>query len=320
MVLLGLRDEHRIAVVEVGTSSRGEIAHGGAITRPDVAVLTLVAAAHTEGLGTLDDVATEKGALLAALGPSGIAVANADDQRAAAQLSRVGGPGSLRYGTHPEAEVRLLARSRRGQGGQELSVLSAGTELTISTPLLGTAGAYATLAALAVARALGHLPGSGDAITRALAPLATEADGRLSARTLGDGTVLVDDSYNANGASMRASITAAAELASDLGRRLVLVLGDMRELGALSREEHAAVGRAAAEAAPAVVVAVGREALALADAVDELGLRALRASDADEAASVVAGVLQAGDVVLVKGSRGVRLERVVARLSGEGQP
>ena len=117
MTLLGLEDTHRYGVVEVGTSQSGEIARLSAIARPDVAVLTLVAAAHTQGIGSIDDVAIEKGALFAALPADGLAVVNGDDARALAQLARTPATRRVTYGFAPNADYRLRSRVLRGLDG-----------------------------------------------------------------------------------------------------------------------------------------------------------------------------------------------------------
>ncbi|HEU4538049.1 MAG TPA: UDP-N-acetylmuramoyl-tripeptide--D-alanyl-D-alanine ligase, partial [Polyangiaceae bacterium] len=258
IVLLGLGPEHDAAVVEVGTSSPGEVAYGASLARPDVAVLTRVAVEHAEGLGGLDDIAREEGAIFEALGPEGVAIANADDEHCAAQLARVAAPRRrVAYGRAAGADVRLLGREPRGLVGSRLraSLPSAAgdppAEHAFHTPLLGDAGAYATCAALAVAHALAPDALAGASLERAFAPLARDREpGRLAPIALGDGTVVLDDTYNANLASVAAGLDAARELAAELGRRLVVVLGEMRELGPLAAAEHDEAARLAAAAAP----------------------------------------------------------------------
>src|SRR5262249_3944947 len=150
-------DRHDLAVVEVGTSARGEIAALAAICEPDVGVLTLVAAAHTEGIGTIDDVACEKGDLFAALDAHGVAVGNADDDRVVAQLQRGRCGQKSTYGLAATADYRLLARAPVGLNGARLSVARRGdltSGASFTTPLLGHAGALSTLAGLAVGDAI----------------------------------------------------------------------------------------------------------------------------------------------------------------------
>jgi UDP-N-acetylmuramoyl-tripeptide--D-alanyl-D-alanine ligase len=189
-----------------------------------------------------------------------------------------------------------------------------GSEVRFATPLLGAAGALGCAAALAVSEAL--LPDrlDGAAIGAALAALGTEREGpgRLFPRQAPSGLLVLDDSYNANPASCRSSLEAAREVAASLGRRLVLVLGEMRELGAESRVAHEELGRQAASAS--VVVAVGGDARLVAEAASEAGATARFVPDATAAARLATELVGTDDVVLVKGSRAVGTEEVVRAL------
>jgi UDP-N-acetylmuramoyl-tripeptide--D-alanyl-D-alanine ligase len=315
MTLFGLDGTHRYAVVEIGTNAPGEIANLAAIALPDVGVLTLVAAAHTEKLGTVDDVAREKGALFAGLSPRGLAVANADDGRAVAQLERSSAAAARTYGFSKRADYRIAQRSPRGSHGSSLRIeRAAGSTLDIESPLLGDAGALAVAASIAVVEWLVDRTMTQDEVRSALAGLAAGGEGRLSPIQLSDGTLLIDDSYNANPASMRSSIGVAVELAKEGSRRVVLVLGEMRELGALSPSEHEALGRFAAEHDVAHVIGVGGDARLVAGAVAKAGKDAVFVEGAAQAVDVVVSRVAPGDVVLVKGSRSIGTERVVRAL------
>jgi len=315
MTLLLLDEHHHLAVVEIGTSHRGEIARLAAVARPDAAVLTLVAPEHTEGLGTLDDVAEEEGDLLAALPPDGCAIGNGDDPRVAAQMERSGASRRVLYGFGEGCALRALSRESRGLSGSLLTVAwEGGTSVAYAVPLPGDAGAYAALAALAAARALLGVEAPPDALREALLAVAAVRDGRFSPETLADGTVLLDDTYNSNSGSARSSLKTARELADHLGRRLVLVLGEMREMGPLAAQEHDEVARAAVAAAPASLVAVDGEAERFARAAGEAGVPSAFFATGEEAVPHVLATVRPGDVVLVKASRGVRLETVAAAL------
>jgi UDP-N-acetylmuramoyl-tripeptide--D-alanyl-D-alanine ligase len=315
MTLFGLTDAHRYAVVEVGTNGRGEIANLAAIARPDAAVLTLVAAAHTEGLGSIDDVAVEKGALLAALPASGLAVVNADDARAVAQVERSPASQRLGYGFAERADYRVAIAEPRGAFGSRLRIERRGGALDVDSPLLGEAGALAVAASLAVAEwAVGRAATKAE-IDAALSTFAGgEGDGRLSPVPLADGTLVIDDSYNANPASMQASLRAACEVAARQKRRLVVVLGEMRELGAMSTREHDKLGELVAGTDVAEVIAVGGEAERVTREAARAGKNAWFALDSEQAASTVLSRVLPGDVVLVKGSRGVATEKIVRAL------
>jgi UDP-N-acetylmuramoyl-tripeptide--D-alanyl-D-alanine ligase len=318
MTLLGLETSHRYAVVEVGTNARGEVENLANIARPNVGVLTLVAAAHTEGLGTVDNVAREKGALLAALPPEGLAVVNADDPRALGQLARACAANKTTYGFSKHADYRIALRESRGVRGARLRIERAsGAVVDADSPLLGDVGALAVAASLAVVEGLLRRVMTAAELRVALLELESAGEGRLSPATLADGTLLIDDSYNANPASMRSSIAVAAELALHHKRRLLLVLGEMRELGELSTREHEELGHFAAERDVAHVVAVGGEAKRIANEATTVGKSAEFAADAEHAISVVLSRVVPGDVVLVKGSRSVGTDKIVRALVAE---
>jgi UDP-N-acetylmuramoyl-tripeptide--D-alanyl-D-alanine ligase len=318
MTLLGLEDRHVFAVVEVGTSGRGEIRKLAEIARPDVALVTLVASAHTAGLGTVDDVGVEKGALFAALGEAGIAVANADDPRVMAQVGSTRARSVVTFGFAEAADYRILLRESLGRRGARLVFRGPFGNRELIMPLLGEAGAMAAAAGLAIVESvLGRELGSEE-LERAIVGLSAGHEGRLTLRPLADGTLVLDDSYNANPSSMRASIVAAIEVANHERRRLVLVLGEMRELGRLASAEHAAVGRFAAELGASYVLAIGGEAARTAEEAQERGVQALFAPTADQAILPALAAVHPGDVVLVKGSRAIATEKIVAAMVERG--
>lgn len=318
VTLLGLEDRHRFAVVEIGTNQRGEVAALAAVAAPDVAVVTSIGVEHTEGLGTLEDVADEEGDLFAALRAEGVAIGNADDGHVAAQMGRAGSRRRVGYGHGEGAAYRIAARRAEGLRGSAVRIERGGGAIEVRVPLLGEAGALAAAAGLAaVEELLGERLGE-EAATRSLLEMTLPSDGRLSASELPDGTVVIDDSYNANPLSMRSSLRTAAELSAALGKRLVLVLGEMRELGALSAAEHDALGERAAEVRPAALIAVGGDAARTAAAAEAAGVTAWFAASSEEAVAKALAVVRAGDLVLVKGSRGIRMERIAEALARRG--
>ena len=310
MVLLGLGAEHRACVVEVGTNQRGEVARLAGVSVPDVAVLTLVAIEHSEGIGDIDAIEAEEGALLAALGPAGTAIANADDARALRQVGASPAAHKLSFGTNEQADYRIVAR--RAQGLAESVVELArprGGNVTLTTGVIGAPGALALAAALAVTERVLDGPASSDVLARGLRALGAGEAQRLVPIELSDGSVVVDDTYNANPASVLSSVETAREIARARGARLLLVVGEMRELGPLSVREHTELGRALGRVGAAALFAVEGDAAHLAEAG---GGRF--AEDAEAALGLVLAELRPGDVVLVKASRGVRAERVVEGL------
>jgi len=316
MVLLGLKPEHSIGVVEIGTNAPGEVRALSTMAAPDVAVLTLIGIEHSEGLGDLDGIEREEGEIWSGLGPEGLAVANADDLRVQRTLQTINHTRSLSYGYAEGANYRLRSRTPSALGGSRLE-LERRTPFTQDairheTPLLGEAGAYATLAALAVGEWLGQAALDPDLVSRALS--AAGEPGRLTPIELQDGTVLLDDSYNSNPASVRSSLDTAREIARARSARLVLVIGEMLELGALAAEQHAEVGGWLAESGAGLLVAVMGDAARFVAPARNAGIDANFAENAEQALDFLLSRLQPKDVVLVKASRGVRAERLVRGL------
>ncbi len=317
MVIFGLEARHRIAVLELGMNQPGEIAELCRIAEPDVGVVTLIAAAHTEGVGGIEGVAREKAALFHAL-ESKVAVGNGDDARVRREIERCPARLRLLYGRAEDAHVRIVGREPVGMTRSRLMLARRGEEpLSFETPLLGEAGALASAAAVAVVDfAMGHAVDSR-VCAEAFAKVDVGAGaGRLVPRVLAGDLAVIDDSYNANPASTCASIRAASEIARATGRRLVLVLGEMKELGALADEGHDEVGRAAAASGAAQVVAVGGGAAPrIAARVVEGGVRVAHAERIEDAAVLVEMAARPGDLLLVKGSRSIGTERIVAILA-----
>jgi UDP-N-acetylmuramoyl-tripeptide--D-alanyl-D-alanine ligase len=303
-------------VVELGTNAVGEVETLTAMTRPDVGVLTLVGIEHSEGLGDLDGIEREEGALFDGLPPHGIAVGNADDPRVRARLARVSARARVRYGFAEGAEVRCVSRTGAGVGRQRLGIVTPRGPLELELSLLGEAGAYAALAALAVAEALGVGPLEPDALSDALS--AAGEPGRLEVHELSNGTVVLDDAYNANPASAHSSLNTAREVAAERNARLVLVLGEMRELGAVSAREHTRLGEAIAASGAAALIAVAGDARLFVAPAERAGIASIFADDAEAALTFARDRVRPGDVVLVKASRGVRAERVVRGLVERG--
>jgi UDP-N-acetylmuramoyl-tripeptide--D-alanyl-D-alanine ligase len=315
-VVLGLEPHHRFVVLEMGMSVRGEIAALCAIARPDVAVVTNVGVAHAEGVGgTRGDVAREKGAIFAALPADGTAIANADDAAAMGELARATGSNVVSFGRAESADYRLREREPLGIHGSRAIVARPDRKAPLEAivPLVGEAAAIDFAAALAAVEAAGGWTLSAGTVADALAAMAP-LEGRATVRTLGD-VVVLDDSYNANPASVRAALTTLAELAHSNGGRAVAVLGEMKELGARAQEEHRGIGDALADAGVALAIGCGGLAnLSLARAA-ERGVAVVDAPDVAAAATETVSRVRGGDVVLVKGSRSVGAEAVVSALA-----
>lgn len=316
MVLLGLKPEHAIGVVEIGTNAPGEVRTLSTLAAPDLAVLTLIGLEHTEGLGDLDGIEREEGEIWSGLGREGLAVANADDPRVQRTLQAVAPIRSLNYGYAEGANYRLRARTPNALGGSALAVERrtpfSEDAIVLDTPLLGEAGAYATLAALAVGEWLSQAALEPQLVSSALS--AAGEPGRLTPIELRDGTIVLDDSYNSNPASVKSSLATAAEIARARGARLVLVIGEMRELGALAAEQHAEVGGFIAGSGAALLLALVGDARRFVEPAQSAGIDALFAENSERGLELLLSRLQPKDVVLVKASRGVRAERLVRGL------
>lgn len=318
MVVFGLGPEHELAVLEVGTSRPGEIARLGEIVAPDVGVVTLAAAAHTEGLGDVDAVADEKASLWSTLRDGGSVVVNADDPRLAARAA--GFAKRLSFGTQPTADVRLL-RSALSAEGTTFSINAPdGQERAFTLSLLGHVAALDACAALACVIAL-RGGGALEAAGRALLEV-KPTPGRMALRQGAGGLRIVDDTYNANPVSVQRSLESLVELAGNLGARSVAVLADMRELGPASRREHAEIGRHAVRLHLDLLVTCGPEMAVAAVEASRLAAgrlaphptRVAHVLEVADAVRLVKGLVRPGDVVLVKGSRSMGMERVVDAL------
>jgi len=309
LTLLQLTAEHRAAALEIGTNSPGEIAALAAIARPTVGVVTTIASVHTEFLGSLEGVAAEKGALVEALPRAGVAVLNADDPRVVALAGR-SAARVLTYSAagDPTADVRAAAEPDDSGDGLAVALESRGERRTARLAFAGRHNAVNALAAAGVGLAIG-LP--LETIVRGLEQ-ARPVKGRCVWRPAGRIRIL-DDTYNANPAALRAALATLA--AARGGTRRVVVLADMLELGDLALEAHREAGRAIAAAGVAELVGVGRLAEEAVAAARGAGLaEAHHAATFEDTVAILLKRLAPGDLVLVKGSRGMRMERVVDAL------
>ncbi|PZN08267.1 MAG: UDP-N-acetylmuramoylalanyl-D-glutamate--2,6-diaminopimelate ligase, partial [Bacillota bacterium] len=308
LTLLGLEPGHEAAVLEMAMRGPGEIARLASIAEPQVGVVTVVAESHLEFLGSLERVAAAKGELVEALPPDGVAVLNADDPRVLAMRQRTSAR-VLTFG-RGEADVRAHAVESLGPAGSRFLLQYGGREVPVRLAIPGPAAVTCALAAAATGVALG-VP--LEEIAAGLAGVRPAAM-RNEVRRIGSWTVYID-CYNASPTSTVAALTTLREVA---GRgRAVAILGDMFELGALAEEGHRRVGRHAARTAD-VLLAVGQWAPSVLEGWREAGGDAARAAAYPDKAALVADLnrwLQPGDAILVKGSRGMEMERVVEALA-----
>jgi len=314
LTLLRLVPEHEALVLELGTNRPGEIAYLTELARPTFGVVTNVAAVHTEFLGSLDGVREEKVALVRAVPTNGWVALNADDPRVAG-MARDAKAHVVTYGRAATAQVRLVGDVVEDARGLGFTLEAADALQPVTLAFAGRHNAINALAAAAVGAALGF---TLEEIARGLAA-ARPIGGRGVWREVG-GVRILDDTYNANPVSVRAALETVAAR-RDAGR-LVAVLGDMLELGGIAEEAHREIGRAVVAAGADELVGVGHLALLAVEAAREAGLAEARhATTFEDTVAYLLKRLVPGDTVLVKGSRGMRLERVVdalvARLARE---
>ena len=315
LTLFGLDGSHEAAVIELGMSNPGEIARLADIARPQVGVVTNAGAAHLEGLGSIDGVADAKAELYAGLPPSGVAVANADDPR---MLKRAQASGrrvlTFASGRQRRGDVVALEILEHGPEGLRFLLGIGNRELEVELALVGAHNAANAAAAAAAAVALGCTDREIVAGLRDVRPVGR----RLRVERLASGLRLIDDCYNANPLSMEAALRTLSDLAASGGGRPVAVLGDMLELGAFEAEAHAALGAEAARAGVALLAAFGPRSRATAEAAAAAGLPAdsiFHTEDVDALVGWARERLRPTDVLLVKASRGMKLERLVEALS-----
>ncbi len=309
LTLFELDEAYDAAVLELGCSDFGEIAHLAMLTDPDVGLVTNVGPAHLEKLGSLDGVARAKGELYLNMRSDTTAVINGDDPHTAAMP--VKSKKRIVFGSLQECDVRLKQRAFLGADGQRLVLDLNGTEIETDMKLLGAHNAQNALAAAAAAVALDI---GAEEIQAGISAVTPEA-GRLVPRTSPDGLHLIDDTYNANPSSMRAALETLRESAGS--GRSAAVLGDMLELGPESDRAHIKVGNTVAALGIDVLVVVGTGGRGIALGAIQAGMDPSACAVADnneEAAQIVAEAMHPGEWVLIKGSRGMKLETAAEAL------
>jgi UDP-N-acetylmuramoyl-tripeptide--D-alanyl-D-alanine ligase len=319
LTVLGAQGSDGYLVVEIGMNHPGEIAPLARIAAPHVAIITMAGRAHLGGMGSQQAIVDEKSSLVDGLGTMGIAVVNGDQPELVAAVEARAKPGVrvVTFGTAPGCQWRLGARApgqAGGPGPAQVVTVAEPDGATWDCPL-GLPGDYNAMNALAAIVAARMLGVPADAIARAL-PAVLPAEMRMTRQDVG-GYAVFNDAYNANPDAVQAALRAFPEVAP-AGARRVVVLGDMLELGAESAALHAEVGRAASATAPALAVFVGTESAHGAAAVRAAGgaVQALHVPQLDEAGvTAIEAALRPGDAILLKGSRGSRMERLVEALA-----
>jgi UDP-N-acetylmuramoyl-tripeptide--D-alanyl-D-alanine ligase len=299
LMLLKLQPEHDIAVIEMGMSHAGEIAALAKIAQPETGVVTNVAPVHLEFFNSLANIARAKYELIQALPAAGTAVLNADDEYVS-QFGRDFKGKVVQYGVSLTANVRAENVAARGEQGSTFDVVVGDQRERASLPLVGSHNVLNALAAIAVSVELGF------ALRDAVAALATltAADKRGQVVRVGNITV-INDCYNSNPKALAAMVDA---LASMPAQRRIVVAGEMLELGPLGAEMHRESGKHMAEAKIDLLIGVRGLAEQMVAGASAAGTQALFVATPEEAGRWLARETREGDVVLLKASRGVKLE------------
>jgi UDP-N-acetylmuramoyl-tripeptide--D-alanyl-D-alanine ligase len=309
--LLNLTTEHRAAVIELGMWAQGEIRELARLVRPNIGVVTNVGLSHLERMGSIEAIAEAKAELVEAIPPDGVAVLNGDDERVNAMARRTSAR-VVRYGVYADTlDVRAERIESYGLQGIGFRLHYRGETVAVRSPLVGHHNVYTVLAAASVGLVLGvpcqHIiAGLQEDLPYARLRV-------VQGKAEGGTFTIIDDSYNASPASMLAALNVLDECSG----RHIAVLGDMQELGGLAEESHRVVGKHAALVAD-VLVCVGSNARWIAEEARYRLPDTHAVKEGDDAIALVRSLVRPGDVVLVKGSRGLAMERVVDALAWSG--
>jgi UDP-N-acetylmuramoyl-tripeptide--D-alanyl-D-alanine ligase len=309
LTLLKLDEQHEAAVIELGMSHRGELAELARIASPDVGVVTRVAVEHLEFFASVDEIALAERELIENLPwPKATAVLNADDERVARFAEVARGP-VIRFGADAQADFRAEAIEDRGLDGSALDFVSPGGRVRLELPLIGRHNVMNALAALAAA----SVWGIGAADARRVFPALRPADKRGEVVRYEEGFSLINDCYNSSPEALNSMTQLLA--ATPGYQRRILAAGEMLELGPSSAELHRECGRRAAALRKIDwIFAVQGCAADFLQAAVEAGHSKGRAKffeNSQEAAKFIEQFVRPGDLVLLKGSRGVRMERIL---------
>ena len=302
LMLLKLEAEHDLAVIEMGMSHAGEIRALAKIAQPEIGVVTNVAPVHLEFFDSLAGIARAKYELIESLPPGGTAVLNADDKYVS-QFGRGFKGKVITYGTSPTADVRAENVQSQGAEGSEFDVVSPCGREHARLPLVGEHNILNALAAASVACSRGMSFADAVAALSALKP----ADKRGQVLQLGNITV-INDCYNSNPKALNAMVDALAAMKAE---RRIVVAGEMLELGPLGEQMHRDAGKHAAEKRIDVLIGVRGLAQAAVQGARQAGMTAEFLATPEQAGEWLARETRDGDVVLLKGSRGVKLEKAL---------
>ena len=307
LTLFGLNNIHKAAVVELGISEKGEMQRLARICKPDVSVLTNIGETHTSTLGSIEGVASAKGELFQEMDTSGTAIINMDDPRLASMAGNIRAK-KITFSLKSKADVML-----KGEG-QEITFIVMGEEIPVKLQYAGAHNLSNAAAAIAAAIQLGA---TKEEIVEGLSSVKPLC-GRMEIISLANGITIIDDTYNANPLSMEASLKSLAAMK----RRKIAVLADMLELGDIAQAAHKNIGRLAKEFGIDFLFATGNFKKDVAKGALDAGMPAdkiFAAADKTGLVEALHNIIRDGDSILVKGSRGMKMEEVVRELESESQ-
>jgi UDP-N-acetylmuramoyl-tripeptide--D-alanyl-D-alanine ligase len=310
LTLLNLTEKERMVVLEMGMNVPGEIRRLTEIAEPDVGLITNIQRAHLEGMGSLERIKEEEGALFRKMRRDGSIIVNQDDPRVVDLGEEFPGQ-KITVGVERTADVMAKGIRLKGREGTSFILILDGEETEVSLPLLGRHLVYNALSAIATASLFGIEKEKTIEALEQFRPFPM----RMEVLSLGKGIALINDSYNANPDSMEMALQTLSEAKGE--GRAIAVLGDMLELGEFAVEAHRQIGKKAAELSIDLLLTLGDESPAVVESAIREGLELERARVVEshsEAASIVRAFVREGDWVLVKGSRGMAMEKVVEGL------
>lgn len=310
IALLGIPDDTDWMVAEMGMSEAGELGQVSRLGRPDAVILLNVRPVHLEFFGTLAAIAEAKAEILEGLVPEGLVVGNADDVEVRRVLER-SGRRVVWFGRGPEADIRAVEVAASPDGiGSRFVLVAGNVRQPIELPLHGSFNVDNCLAAAACALELGVSVREIAAAVATLRPAAMRGE----IHRLGSGATVINDAYNSNPEALELALESAAKLP---GRRHWAVLGDMLELGERGPDFHREAGVRAVELGFSPLIGVGPLSRQLVDAAAAQGAEVEWFENADAASAGIRARVRGGDVILVKGSRGIGLDRLVTALRAE---
>lgn len=302
--LLQLTEDHEACVVEMGMRGLGQIEELALIAEPTIGIITNVGTSHIELLGSQEAIAQAKGELIANMGPHSTAILNEDDPFVKS-MSGIAKGKTVTYGIYSNATVKG-SHLRYKKDGIKFTCKCYDDVFDIFLPMIGEHNVYDALAAIATARALGV---KSTKIKKGLSEF-TGTPMRQEIVAFDD-IVILNDAYNANPSSMSEAIKALGQLE---GKRKIAMLGDMLELGDFTEEGHRLVGKLLGEEGYSVLFTFGEASDYIGKEAKLAGIKVYRCNSHLEMANAYNDIREKGDVILVKGSRGLRMERVVEEL------